>query len=859
MDSRTNVCPAVNNQQFPSGATAQAELIRSTDWSSLAVGPTEQWPQSLQALVSYSLASNDPVNIIWGPECTQIYNDAYEAICGDKHPGALGMDFRACWASGWSVIGPAFEQALAGETSELENQRLFLLRQGRLEETFFNLSFSPVHDEGGKVTGVVQRATETTRAVIGERRTRALGDLTKALAQAESTDDVFRLSVDTLARYDADLPFVVLYHQDSEQTVYRLAGSAGVEPGLCVSPPQLSTDEPGIWPIATLLEQAQRQAVSDLRALLDGVACGPYEEAPDHAFAIPIMRAGDSAPAALLMAGACPRLPLDDAYAEFYDLVVSALSAALTRIFQIEVMRTQALLQAQIAAERDRNALLQSQAEFAALFEQASAGIAETGCDGRLLRVNNQFCKILGRSREALIGQLAMDFVHPEDREENSRRLQELMSSVQAFDIYNRYQRPDGSGVWVSKTVTPIRVRGRSGVERILAVVIDATERNQAEAQLEAASRNKDEFLAMLAHELRYPLAPIKAAARAIGLANLDEATLNRTSAVISRQVRHMTALVDDLLDVSRVSRGIVTISRSPQDIANILANAIEQVQPLFDARQHRLITDIDPDSGWVLGDEKRLIQIHTNLLSNAAKYTPEQGTIVLRTGVDEDVIRISIEDNGIGIEKALQAGMFELFAQAKRTPDRSQGGLGLGLALVKNLAELHDGSVACVSKGIGQGSTFTVTLPRLAQSTEESGHSKPDPETAGSNRALRILLVDDNVDAIDMLSLLLKTIGHEVTMQYTSKAALEAAKEQFPDVAILDIGLPDMDGNALARRLRAQPETRHLILIALTGYGQAEDRKKAIEAGFDHYLTKPVDFDELRGLLKTIASALRL
>ena len=398
-------------------------------------------------------------------------------------------------------------------------------------------------------------------------------------------------------------------------------------------------------------------------------------------------------------------------------------------------------------------------------------------------------------------------------------------------------------------TITPIRDAITGMPEGALAVVLDITGRKRAEDEVIEASHRKDEFLAMLAHELRNPLAPISAAAELMAVVKLDEARLKRTSAIITRQVRHMTSLVDDLLDVSRVTRGLVAIDRSAQDIGRVVANAVEQVAPLIEARRHQLITDLAPQGGVVLGEQKRLVQVLSNLLNNAAKYTPDGGAITLRTRVDGASIAISVEDNGIGMAAELLPRVFDLFTQAERTPDRSQGGLGLGLALVRSMVELHGGSVECRSEGIGNGSCFTVRLPLLEEpdALVATDDGEAVPQAAGS---LRIMVVDDNVDAAMMLSLLLEASDYEVMTEYDSGRGIALATAQRPDIGILDIGLPDMDGNELARRLKAGPRTAHMVLIAVTGYGQESDRAKAMAAGFDHYLVKPVDTARLMEIL---------
>lgn len=391
---------------------------------------------------------------------------------------------------------------------------------------------------------------------------------------------------------------------------------------------------------------------------------------------------------------------------------------------------------------------------------------------------------------------------------------------------------------------------------RVIGTAIDITQRKaneealrESEERLRESDRRKDEFLAMLAHELRNPLAPISAAAQLLQIAKLDEAQVRRTSQVIDRQVKHMTSLVDDLLDVSRVTRGLVELDNATLDIRHVVADAIEQVTPLIRARSHHLGLQMTPQAPLVKGDRKRLVQVITNLLNNAAKYTPEGGHILLKTEVQKGCVLIDITDNGIGMTPELVSRAFDLFAQAERTSDRSSGGLGLGLPLVKSLVELHHGVVTCESAGLGNGSVFTVCLPLLQ--LEEKQVEEHAPELSQNKISpLRILVVDDNIDAASTLGLLLEADGHGVMIENGSLKALERARIEAPQVCLLDIGLPEMDGITLARHLRELPQTANSLLVAITGYGYDSDREETLAAGFDYHLTKPVDTKQLTTIL---------
>jgi signal transduction histidine kinase/CheY-like chemotaxis protein len=378
------------------------------------------------------------------------------------------------------------------------------------------------------------------------------------------------------------------------------------------------------------------------------------------------------------------------------------------------------------------------------------------------------------------------------------------------------------------------------------------TDQEALNEALRRADQRKDEFLAMLAHELRNPLAPIVSAATMLSNFELQPSMVQRAADIIARQAGHMTSLIDDLLDVSRVTRGKVELEFVELDLKDVLADAVEQVRPLIEKHGHRLVLEAVPAPTLVVGDRKRLVQVMTNLLSNAAKYTLEGGRIEVRLATHGALIDLAIRDDGIGMSPELIASAFDLFSQGTRGLDRSQGGLGIGLALVRSLLKLHGGEVTAASDGPGCGSTFRVTLPlssRAGVAAPAIGTDAPQ----GNSAALRIGVVDDNEDAAVTLALLLETLGHTVSVAHSARAALEALPLFEPDVCLLDIGLPEMNGFELARALRARPGTDHAILIAVTGYAQEKDRAEARAAGFHDLFAKPVDLEVLGAALVQI------
>jgi PAS domain S-box-containing protein len=457
-----------------------------------------------------------------------------------------------------------------------------------------------------------------------------------------------------------------------------------------------------------------------------------------------------------------------------------------------------------------------------------------------------------------------LDFVHPMQRTLVRQEFETVHSGCPGNSMHLEMpmRQKDGNYRWFSaranwyqeKTGGPYVLQGVN--IDIQELKTTGEERQQAIEQLKAEDVRKNEFLAMLAHELRNPLAPIAAGAELLQITRLDEHRIRQTSEIISRQVDHMTNLINDLLDVSRVTRGLTDLDISFLNMSHVVANAVEQANPLIRLKRHHLALHMPPDTVLVKGDEKRLVQVVANLLNNSAKYTPEGGNIALTIKVQTSDVKLEITDDGIGMAPELVSRVFDLFAQAERSSDRSSGGLGLGLALVKSLIELHGGHVAAASAGIGKGSKFTVILPRVHEGVNRPDESGGKQYLQSRTSFLKILVVDDNVDAAAMLGMLLEASGHQVSVEHQARQALERASLELPDVCLLDIGLPEMDGHVLARRLRAQPATADVALIAVTGYGQKNDEKKALAAGFDYHMTKPVDIKKLTSLLAVISSA---
>ena len=538
------------------------------------------------------------------------------------------------------------------------------------------------------------------------------------------------------------------------------------------------------------------------------------------------------------------------------------MAAALTAASQqsrlrttLDRMRLQLSSQASVDPSEYRR-LVASDRYLASVLSAAQDAIVSLDEAGRVVTWNTGAERLFGRRAAEAIGvPLASLFDQADAFAAAVHAVQQAVPSDgprQAFAMQR-----DGQTRQIEATFDLIR-NEQGGAIGVLALMRDVTDERAAQQALQAASRQKDEFLAMLAHELRNPLAPIRAASEILRRLNSSDARAQQAATIIARQVEHMTGLIDDLLDVARVTRGMVTLDRAPVDLDSIVSPAVEQVRTLIEAKRQTLLVPAFGEALHVDGDRKRLTQVVANLLNNAAKYTPEGGRISIELSATPAHIELVVRDTGVGMDAELLPRVFDLFSQGERSHDRAQGGLGIGLALVRNLVQLHGGTVKAASDGPGRGSAFTVTLPRLQVAAQPAAAvPAPPPDFPAGNR-LRLMVVDDNRDAAETLALLLESQGHTVDVQNDPRAALERADRVHPDVFILDIGMPHLDGYELAERLRQRPGGTDAVLIALTGYGQAEDVARAHRAGFDHHLVKPLDAARLSLLLQEVVPQTR-
>lgn len=504
------------------------------------------------------------------------------------------------------------------------------------------------------------------------------------------------------------------------------------------------------------------------------------------------------------------------------------------------------------AQVRMEAALRDSEAKFRTIANAMPQMVWSTLPDGAHDYFNQQWYDFTGVPDGSTDGIGWNDVFHPDDQARAWALWNHSLATGEVYEIQYRLRHRSGQYRWTLGRALPVRNQFDQ-IVRWMGTCTDIHDQKLGEELLKRESERKDEFLAMLAHELRNPLAPISTAAQMLKVPSLSEARVRQAGDIITRQVKHMTSLVDDLLDLSRITRGLVQIAHEDVDLKLVLNNAVEQALPLIHARKHELSIRMSPAMAFARGDKNRLVQVVANMLNNAAKYTPQNGLIELVLTVEDQQAVICVSDNGSGISADLLPCIFDLFTQGERTPDRAQGGLGLGLSLVKNITVLHGGQVAAQSDGAGLGSTFTVTLP-LVERTPDVAPPTPLDTSAAAILPLTLMVVDDNLDAAQSLADLLSLDDHHVLVMEDAMSALAAPERDAVQVFILDIGLPVMNGYELARRLRADPATSKAVLIALTGYGQAHDRVLTKTAGFDHHFVKPLDLDQLASVLEQVS-----
>lgn len=794
-------------------------LICEIDWSDSPVGPMKSWPVSLRVLVQTMLNARHPMLLFWGPELIQFYNDAFLPSFGEgKHPGAMGQAGRECWSEVWPIVGAQIEAVMDSGTPTWQQEALVpIYRNGRIEDVFWTYGYSPAYDDDGNIGGTLIVCTEQTRGVLANRRLQLVARLAERIGSAERPRDIVSKAFASFEGLRVDIPFAVAFDREG-----NTAGAYGLT--------------------RSATKNVQRHAMASLDgtgsrsiALENPIETDLWPEPVSTAFVIPFLEGS-------IVFGVSPRLPFDEPYRNFLLQAVDSMQAAHDRV--------EAVIR-RLRSERERRDLLMKAPVAAALL---------MGPDLVFELANPRFVEMVGRE---VLGKRYMDAFPEVEGTPVLEAVQHVYRSGKPFstdEMHVALDR-DGSGelrdAFFKFNLEPIRAPDGK-VTGMMAIAVEITDmvtarQQQARAhaeraalveRLEEASRAKDEFLAMLGHELRNPLAPIITALELIKLR--EGASLSHEHVIIERQSKHLIRLVDDLLDVARIVGGKVDLKPERCDIRTVIENAIEIAESLIEERHQQLTVSVPQSLTW-WGDPARLAQIVSNLLTNAARYTQPGGEIEVSVHGQDDEIHIRVSDNGEGIPVELLDRIFDAFVQGRREARRGQGGLGLGLTLTRNLVELHGGTVTASSEGYGKGSTFLVRLPAIAEPKQSA---KPAPRTSESRK--RILVVDDNRDAASVLCARLESAGHSVAIAHDGPSALEAFARHAPEVAILDIGLPVMDGYELARRIGEMQGGDRCRLIAVTGYAQPADRERSAAAGFQAHLVKPVSFERLSSTLSS-------
>ncbi|TDR43131.1 PAS domain S-box-containing protein [Tahibacter aquaticus] len=791
-----------SDTSFLAGGGDMGEIIRRFAWETTPLGPPAQWRPTLKAMVRMALTTRHPIFIFWGEALTCLYNDAYSASLGpEKHPSILGMPGREAWPEIWHIIGPQIELVRSGDGATWhENQLVPILRHGRLDEVYWTYSYGPIDDEQAPngVAGVLVICTETTAQVLQEQR---------LASERERFSELFEQAPSFMA---------VLR---GPQHVFELAN-----PGYL----RLVGEREILGkPAAHALPEAAEQGYV---ALLDQVySSGKPFVASGARIAL---QSGDEAERYLDFV----YQPMRDAFGAVSGIFVQGVDV--THKWQVE------------------NRLRDAESRLRLAVDSSSLGTFDVELPQGQTVLSRRGQELFDVDAESVALELLLSRIPPEDRS----RVEASVAAVRAdagegiYSQRHRIQRRDGSIGWVAVAGRLSRgeAAGGDGRERLVGVLWDVTEQQQLMELLQQGDRRKDEFLATLSHELRNPLAPIRTAGHLLLAPDLSSAQVQECGQLIERQARSMSHLLDDLLDISRITSGKMELRNEPVDVHAVIEAALEAARPLIDGKGHALSLQLPPPPLWLNADPLRLRQILTNLLNNAAKYTDPGGHIRIDVRRSGDALQFDIVDNGVGLAFDARAQLFEMFHQVRGTLNRSQGGLGIGLALSRGLAQLQGGKLEALSDGLGHGSTFRLSLPLSLSLDKDMQVPAVEQAVAHAVATARrcVLIADDYVDGGRMLALFLESEGFEVVLVHDGLSALEAAARRRPEAAFMDISMPGLDGYQLATRLRATDWGRDILLVATTGWGQAEDRRKAIESGFDVHMTKPVSPDAVLRVL---------
>ena len=851
---------------WPRGTGEMSRRIRTYDWARTPLGPVESWTQSLKTAVGLMLASGHAMQLAWGPQRIVLYNDAYAPMLGERHPRALGIPFGEAWPEIWSEIAPLVDKVFAGETLRFEDMPLVMTRHGHAEDTWWNFSYSPVENEAGEVAGLLN---VTVDASPGHRAAQAERERDQANLLLQDNERRFRALVtaggNSVYRMSPDWRW--MYQLDSQSLA---STTSPIEDWVGQYLP--AEDAP---PMRRAIEQAiSTKSLFEL----------------EHR-----VRQADGS-VGWVLSRAVPLLGDDGQISEWFGVATDTTvrREAISRLHESEERNTFLLkLSDAIRPLDDSGAIQETASRLLAQHlgvNRALYSELEGDGDSRLVNIRGQY---VAQGMPFPSPVRYADFADPDvvqafraggtlvvvdaEREamlEPSIRSTWSASGIAAlvavslvkhgvetahFSVHSAVPR-----AWKPSEVQLVRevaertwaANERARMEAALQKSNDAVraalaQAERAQAALRRDDEAKDRFLAVLSHELRNPLASVSAASQLLTKAKLDEAGRAKSTGIIGRQTQVMKALLDDLLDISRLRLGRLTLKREAVSLNAIVDAAVEAARALMESNRHTLTVSVQEGPMIVEGDTMRLVQVVANLLSNAAKYTPPGGRVALKAYADGPSALLEVMDNGIGMEPSRVESMFEMFAQGDQGSGHAgRYGLGIGLALVRSILELHGGQIRGESAGLGLGSRFAVTLP-LVQPAPAPGDAPSGSAAAvpiAPRGAPHVLLVDDNTDVLWSVAELLE--GCVTETAETGAQGLRLARQRLPDVAVLDLGLPDMSGVELGRALRALPGGEHVLFVAATGWGQEGDRDLTSAAGFDAHLVKPIQIDALQALI---------
>ncbi|WP_166636771.1 PAS domain S-box protein [Cognatilysobacter terrigena] len=745
----------------------------------------------------------------WNDSCERLYG-----YCRDEAVGQIARELLR------TQFPRPFEEIAASllEHEQWDGELLHYRKDG--EARVIHARWVLTRDAAGQPQSVMQTHTDITNRKRADAATAFLTDLDRHIAQASSADEVAEVGLRLLGEH-LHLMRCLLSDIDLDNArirpLYEWTGGGPTVHGTYDARDFLTSE------FGKRLAAGESVAIRDVRtdALTASVASNyvPYRT---------IALAATSYVIEGRLAG---------------TLTASVAEPRQWRPDEIQLLReVVARLWPAIERAKSVSALRESEARFRQMADTAPMMIWVAEADGRCSYVSRRWTEFTGRVPEAELGYGWKDVVHPDDLPAYSDAFGEAAAAQRAFASEYRALRWDGAWRWLHATARP-RFGAAGEFLGYIGAVMDVTERRDAEDALREADRRKDEFLATLAHELRNPLSPIRTGLQVLNVTD-DGDTARRTRAMMERQLGHMVRLIDDLLDVSRITSGKVVLQRDRISLQDAALAAIESARPLIEHARHRLHVELPSAPLWIDADPTRIAQVMTNLLTNAAKYTPDGGDVTLRAYESEGSACVSVIDSGLGIPPDALGAVFGMFAQVNRTLDRAQGGLGIGLALARRLVEMHGGSITAQSEGLGRGSTFVVRLPLAVDLPSSFEHVATS--TAFAPRR-RVLVVDDNRDAAETLGMMLELDGHAICVAYSALDGLRLVDEFRPDIAFLDIGMPVMNGYELARRLRDRDDGDAMMLVAVSGWGADADKQDAADAGFDLHLTKPVSVEAVQ------------